>query len=187
MPVTHLTPSTYRHMPWKNGLGVTIEIARSPQQGDFDWRVSVARIDRDGPFSTFPGCDRVIVALDGAGMILTHPDTAAALAALEPWRFRGEWTTTCVLRGGAIRDFNVITRRDVFSAEVSILVLDAPHSLELAAATTILYCVSGHALADATPVAPDDTIIIEGAERLSIRPAGDRATLIRAEVSLSNG
>lgn len=109
--VTHLDPSAYRRMPWKNGLGVTTEIARSPRDGDFDWRVSIAQVAMNGPFSLFPGCTRIILALDGAGMILTagaHPEVA--LGPLEPWTFSGDVQTTCVLRDGPFRDFNVIAR-----------------------------------------------------------------------------
>ncbi len=177
MRITHLTPSHYRHMPWKNGLGVTTEIARSPREGEIDWRISVARIATDGPFSIFPGCDRVIVALDGAGMILTHHETGvvATLAALEPWSFRGEWTTSCALRGGPIRDFNVITRRAAFSANVSVLVIEGPLSIVLSAATTILYCVSGNP----EDMGPDDTLIIEDGVRLPLRGP---ATLIRVDL-----
>src|SRR6185369_11614525 len=68
-----LTPSDYRPMPWKNGGGRTIEIAVHPVGATLDafqWRVSIADIERDGPFSRFPGIDRTIVLLEGAGMHL---------------------------------------------------------------------------------------------------------------------
>jgi environmental stress-induced protein Ves len=47
-------------MPWKNGGGETTEIAVFPDGAglsDFDWRVSMARVDGDGPFSSFPGIE----------------------------------------------------------------------------------------------------------------------------------
>ncbi|MGE8565388.1 MAG: HutD family protein [Achromobacter sp.] len=56
--------------PWKNGGGVTrtlsVDAARQPPR----WRVSVADIDRDGPYSRFPGYDRVSVVLTGGGVEL---------------------------------------------------------------------------------------------------------------------
>ncbi len=192
MRVTHLNPSSYRQMPWKNGLGITTEIARRPQEGEIDWRVSVARVTADGPFSKFPGCDRVILALDGEGMILTHHETGAvaALGALEPWSFSGDWTTSCALREGAIRDFNVITRRAAFTAEVSVLFLDGPRSIDLTAATTLLYCASGDADTGSNltiHMNPDDTVIVDRAasstDCLPIRPPGERATVIRVDVT----
>lgn len=44
--------------PWKNGGGVTREIAAQPPGASLDgfaWRVSVADVAQPGPFSRFPG------------------------------------------------------------------------------------------------------------------------------------
>jgi len=191
MRLTHLEPASYIRMPWKNGQGITTEIARWPQNGELDWRISVARVTADGPFSHFPGCDRVILALDGAGMILTHHETGVvvSLSALEPWSFRGEWTTSCVLPAGGIRDFNVVTRRAAFSAEVSVLVLEGTRSIDLTAATTILYCVSGDAVTGSEltmQLASDDTVIAERTpslnECLPIRASSEQATVVRVDL-----
>ena len=68
-----LTPADYRRMPWKNGGGHTTEIAAEPPgagMASFAWRVSVADIAHDGPFSAFPGVDRTLVLLAGDGMRL---------------------------------------------------------------------------------------------------------------------
>ena len=64
--------------PWKNGGGTTREIAAFPPGAgldDFGWRLSVAEVERDGPFSVFSGVDRTIVLLDGAGMRLRDRNT----------------------------------------------------------------------------------------------------------------
>jgi len=85
--------------PWKNGAGLTREIAVGPVDAnfaDFDWRISVAEIARDAPFSAFPGIDRCIVLLQGRGMQLRSEDGAidmrlntpfelSALQARCPW------------------------------------------------------------------------------------------------------
>src|SRR4029077_2512621 len=68
-----LTPNDYRSMPWKNGAGRTTEIAVHPPGAALDafaWRVSIADVEQDGPFSRFPGIDRTIVLLGGSGMRL---------------------------------------------------------------------------------------------------------------------
>ncbi|MGH8124209.1 MAG: HutD/Ves family protein, partial [Rudaea sp.] len=79
-----------------------------------DWRISIAEIESDGAFSTFPQCDRHIALLDGNGMTLEFD--AAPAAALEQRlrfaRFDGEWQTRARLHDGPVRDFNVIARRD---------------------------------------------------------------------------
>ena len=79
-----ITPRTIRHgdcpvMPWKNGQGSTTELAIEPPGAaldGFDWRISIAELRGSGPFSTFPGYDRIIVQLDGPPMILTHGSNA---------------------------------------------------------------------------------------------------------------
>ncbi len=121
--LAHLTRARYREMPWKNGRGTTTEIARRPPgDGPFDWRVSSARVEATGPFSPFPGVDRVIVALDGDGLLLTHDDqgASATLPALQPYAFSGDWQTTGAPRGGPVRDFNVLWRRDRLRATVEV-------------------------------------------------------------------
>ncbi len=54
----------YRRMPWKNGSGETAEIAIWPDGvalDAFDWRISMARVAADGPFSAFAGVDRLSI------------------------------------------------------------------------------------------------------------------------------
>ena len=61
-----LPRAAYRRSVWKNGGGVTHEIIRVPAEGDFHWRLSVAEIDRSGPFSDFTGYSRTMVLLAGS-------------------------------------------------------------------------------------------------------------------------
>jgi environmental stress-induced protein Ves len=109
---------------WKNGAGVTREIAVSPcddGEAGFDWRISVAEVDRDVPFSAFPGIDRCIVLLSGAGMGLASVDGAIALRLDRPFaplRFSGDIAFDAALIDGACRDFNVMTRRGAWRSEV---------------------------------------------------------------------
>lgn len=100
----------HRHMTWANGAGSTAEIARSPADGDFDWRLSIADVTGDGPFSTLPGVDRTIVNLGGVEMVLTVDGIRHELERFVPFSFDGGATTTCEV-SGATRDFNLMTRR----------------------------------------------------------------------------
>jgi environmental stress-induced protein Ves len=123
-PISRLAADAHRDMPWRNGLGRTAEIARHPASGDgFDWRVSIATITSDGPFSAFPGCDRLLVPIAGAGLELVFPDGAIRRADLfTPLRFGGD--TPCdgrLLGPGPTRDLNVITRRDTMEHRVEIV------------------------------------------------------------------
>lgn len=116
-----ITPS-----PWKNGGGSTQEIVCwSPSAGleDFAWRISVATIDKDGAFSRFAGIDRQIMLLDGSGVRLRSQDAAATLDhALQqrgqPFAFAGDLPLDCTLLGGTSRDFNVMTRRGQWAAQL---------------------------------------------------------------------
>lgn len=102
--------------PWKNGGGSTTEIAIHPAGANFDnfdWRVSLATIAESGPFSVFPGVDRTIALVDGAGIILQFDD--ARRFTLTPshrvFQFPGEARVEATLKEGETRDFNVMTRR----------------------------------------------------------------------------
>ncbi|MFJ2774743.1 HutD family protein [Streptomyces sp. NPDC087300] len=124
--------SEYPSVPWKNGGGVTREVASgvvratasSAQPVDgFDWRVSVADVDTHGPFSPFPGIDRVITLVEGEGMVLTVDGRPQPVTPLDPFAFSGDATTNCRLKAGAVRDMNVMTRRGRATAQVRILSL----------------------------------------------------------------
>ncbi|GAA2686146.1 HutD family protein [Streptomyces lunalinharesii] len=111
--------------PWKNGGGVTTEVAARPEgagTGDFLWRVSIADVARSGPFSVFEGVERTITVVDGPGMALTVDGTLHVMAApYEPFAFSGDSDTQCELLGGPIVDFNVMVRRADATARVRIV------------------------------------------------------------------
>jgi environmental stress-induced protein Ves len=114
-------------MPWKNGGGVTREIVRIPLESrmdDFSWRVSIAELSAGGPFSTFEGIDRVIVLLRGAGVHLRSSDATIDHrldTPLVPFAFPGEAAISAELLGGPSSDFNVMTRRGSWKADVRII------------------------------------------------------------------
>lgn len=113
--------------PWRNGGGVTREIVRTPADADldaFDWRVSMADLSIDGSFSSFPGVDRVIVLLEGAGIHMRSRDGMIdhrLAAPLVPYIFRGDAIIDATLIVGPSRDFNVMTRRSAVRGELRIV------------------------------------------------------------------
>jgi len=146
-----LRTADYRRMRWKNGGGWTTELAASAstvEGGNFDWRISIAEIESDGAFSTFPGCDRYIALLDGPGMELQFDASEPVRLdqRLRFVRFDGEAKTFGRLLGGAVRDFNVMVRRDRVRAEVLHRPLVGPMVFLPEAATTwFVYLVAGQA------------------------------------------
>ncbi|MGW0884725.1 HutD/Ves family protein [Streptomyces sp. NPDC002671] len=111
--------------PWKNGGGVTSEVAARPEgagTGDFVWRVSLADVAQSGPFSVFEGVDRIITIVDGPGMALTVDGAPHVMATpYEPFAFSGDSGTLCELLGAPIVDFNVMVRRAEATARVRIV------------------------------------------------------------------
>jgi len=108
-----------RATPWRNGGGETTEIAVVPGSAsfdDFDWRISMARVASDGPFSEFAGIDRSLAVTTGSGLALTIGNAANVVldGNSEPVRFAGDTPTSARLLAGPITDLNVMTRRDRF-------------------------------------------------------------------------
>lgn len=127
-PYVHLRgPEVFRTTPWRNGGGITTELAIAPEGATvsdaFGWRLSTAQVASSGPFSRFEGCDRTLLLLDGEGMDLDHVahGQAAMARPFEPVRFSGDWDTTGTLRGGPCRDFNVITRREAWRHDLQVV------------------------------------------------------------------
>ncbi|WP_165185660.1 HutD/Ves family protein [Caulobacter soli] len=107
--------------PWKNGGGVTREVAAWPPgagMDDFDWRVSLADVAADGPFSAFPDVDRVLTVIDGEGLVLELEGQETLLQTGAPFAFPGEARVIARLTAGPIRDLNVMVRRGAWSARV---------------------------------------------------------------------
>jgi len=106
---------------WRNNGGWTRDVARdSSQEHDFSWRVSIADVEADGPFSRFEGFDRLLVLLDGVGMDLVCTESGEVLQlrpAATRARFAGEVAITAGLLDGPTTDFNVIWNRSRFSLE----------------------------------------------------------------------
>ncbi|WP_129308357.1 HutD family protein [Streptomyces sp. L2] len=111
--------------PWKNGGGLTAQVAVHPPGAgtdDFGWRVSVADVAAGGPFSAFPGVERIITLVEGAGMELVVDGVAHTVhEPYEPFVFSGDADTECRLLGGPIVDFNVMVRRAVAAARVRVV------------------------------------------------------------------
>src|SRR5918993_1541258 len=105
-------------VPWKNGGGTTAEVAAFPESSGFDtfgWRISVADVASDGPFSVFPGIDRTLIVVEGEGIELDVEGVAFRLDRMSPkLSFSGDDVTTGRLLSGPIRDLNVMTRSGQF-------------------------------------------------------------------------
>lgn len=138
-----------RPAPWKNGGGSTTEIAVWPPGtglDDFDWRISVAAITADGPFSRFAGIERSLLLLEGDGVRLRIDGAAAIVldAARPLLRFAGEAEVMAHVSmpvNSSTLDFNVMTRRA--SCRHTLTQLHGPQQLVRASAATLLFAAGG--------------------------------------------
>lgn len=157
-----LSPADYLPMPWKNGGGVTTQLAIHPAGAglhDFGWRISMARVGQPGPFSRFPGVDRSLAIVEGAGLTLSMPgrflsqiDEASAAYA-----FPGEWHIDSTLVDGAVTDFNVMTRRNGWTHKLERLRLDR-HVMLQGADDAFIYCAQGQACANEVVLTAGDAL-----------------------------
>ena len=135
----------YKRMPWKNGGGETAEIAVSPKDAglaDFDWRISMATVASDGPFSAFADVDRTLTILCGEGMALDIAGKHLTLTpSSAPHAFPADVATSATLLGGTVVDLNVMTRRGHYIHVVEKLAL--PYLGKRNEATEFVFCTSG--------------------------------------------
>jgi hypothetical protein len=127
-------------MPWRNGGGVTRQYVSHPGADPFEWRVSLAEVDRSGPFSAFPGIDRILVVLSGNGMVLHADGEAVRMHRLDTHRFAGEQHVHAELIDGATTDLNLFWQRGSFTADVHLAVLPCHVP---AGAQSVVYVVEG--------------------------------------------
>ena len=116
-----LTLNDYKKMPWKNGQGVTFEIARDKGDtlDDFGYRISMADVASDGAFSLFKNKARLLSVIDGAGIHLTiDKDDEMTVKTFDVIVFDGSSDVDSTLLDGAIRDLNVIYDPQLFDANL---------------------------------------------------------------------
>lgn len=109
-------------VPWKNGGGVTREVAIRPPGAsveNFDWRVSIAEVREAGPFSRFDNIDRTLMILRGR-LGLKFDDANMELSpGSAPFAFAGDAECFGTPIGGPVMDLNVMVRRGRCAARVA--------------------------------------------------------------------
>ncbi|MGW5851712.1 HutD/Ves family protein [Streptomyces sp. NPDC055254] len=172
---------------WKNGGGVIREIAVRPEgagTGDFAWRVSLADVRADGPFSAFPDVDRTLTLAEGAGMDLA---VAGAHRLVDeryaPQDFAGDEPTDCRLLAGPVVNFNVMFRRGSVRARTAV-VRGALGVCVPAGETLLVVALEGTAVLEGAGEAPAfgldpyDALLADGPYDTTVRTAG-RAAVVR--------
>ncbi|MFI5084957.1 MAG: HutD family protein [Actinomycetales bacterium] len=126
----------YAELPparWANGGGTTRVLA-SKYLGDGDaaelqWRLSIAEVAAAGPFSAYPGLDRILTVVAGELVLLTIDGAEQPLERYRPHKFSGDSEAGASLPTGPVMDLNVMTRRGAYRGFTTILELSKkrPH------------------------------------------------------------
>lgn len=113
---------------WKNGGGSTKQLLIWPKGAglsNFDFRISIATISSDGPFSLFHGIDRQLCILEGEGVKLKikgndlgQSEEIVLRPNDPPFCFSGETKIESMLLDKKVLDFNVMTRRGNYTARI---------------------------------------------------------------------
>ena len=122
-----IAPTAFKTQAWKNGGGITHEIAREEDAGQILWRLSIAEVTSDGPFSAFPGLARILTVIDGAGLYLDAEGTRLSALPLKPCTFPGQLAPDCHCIDGPVRDLNLIYDPTRIAGAVTSLGSDTSH------------------------------------------------------------
>lgn len=190
LPARIIPANEYRRERWRNGAGWTREICCVPAREDWHWRLSIAEIEQDAPFSRFPGVDRELVLLRGNGLRLRFDD--GETRQLDPphdrLRFAGERAVSGELVDGRTEDFNLMWRRDAVTTQLWHRPLVGPMVVFVNPGSAwVVHLLAGHAhfAADAglPQLAMGDTVILAAGESRSryVLDGGGEALLIRID------
>lgn len=150
-------------MPWKNGLGVTREIAREPSSGDFDWRLSLASMPVEAEFSPFPGVDRRLGVVDGGELEIQIADRVERVAVGGvPVVFGGMDVVVARPLGEPVTDLNLMSKNESHVGS-----LDAVTAGRYESTAPLVFVVA----------------LVDG---LTVDAAGERSTLRRLDTFLGS-
>lgn len=186
-----LRNNDHRRMPWKNGGGETVEVIVHPEDAslsDFGWRVSMATVASDGPFSVFPGIDRTLAVLSGDGMDLTIEGLGDRLLtpASAPLPFPADAPTTARLTGGPITDLNVMTRRGAFGHTLTHHVVKGSTALPASSGERLLLALEPLGVSTTEGLIglqPLDALVLGGSEKADVLAAGETTAFYLVEIT----
>lgn len=182
MTIELLPAAARAAVPWRNGGGVTREVAVHPKGSGFDtldWRVSIAQVRSAGPFSSLPGLDRRLAVLEGTLSLVIEQAPELRLSPATPaLHFPGEVPVQAHPVDGPVMDLNIMTRRGRFSSALTLH--RAQHRTPLASGAATLVVLALTDLVLTAGKAEWQLSYLDGARieddcALEIRPRGDEA------------
>jgi environmental stress-induced protein Ves len=185
MNIAHLRAGDFTRQPWKNGAGVTTQLALHEEGERWVWRLSLAEVAQSGPFSDFAGYERTIMLVEGAGMELEVDGRATDALRLpyRPFVFDGGARTRCSLLSGPVKDLNLIVDRARAGASLDVIDTNRFRGTRLEARWTLAYALRGwtRVVADAVEctLAPGELLRLDGARGADLDLVGlDQSALV---------
>jgi len=165
---------------WKNGGGITRDIAGASVHGNHIWRLSMADVTYDGPFSNFAGFVRILTVIKGRGMALESHDGILQAEPRIPVRFDGGLNIFARLKSDASTNLNLMF--DPNYCEGDVVILQGPHHERLKPTATqeiSVHCLNGTlSINSDTLLSPDDTVLLNSLDCEILLKEGDAAVLI---------
>jgi uncharacterized protein len=184
-------------MPWANGAGVTREVVAEPAD-EWTWRLSVADVTTDGPFSMLPGVQRSIALLEGDGFVLHFGDGRRHVITTphQPLPFSGGDEVMCTLVGSAVSDLNLMERSGQRTLELSFMTLEAGERVEvrLARAAIVVagevdvaacHAAERGAADQIVRLATLDAVIVENDSTIAVRSTTGQGAVVAAVVAVA--
>ena len=169
--------------PWKNGGGVTRQIAAYPEDAgldDFGWRISTARVESEGPFSHFAGIDRTLAIVEGQLQFAQEGQALRTVGVNDaPLVFAGEAAVTAAPLGGSVLDFNLMTRRGRWRSGLAMQLLRGSEAVTIDAPAKgwiFVYVAAGNS---AFEVGEPETLL-QAADGMLLAP-GDAGIRLRSQ------
>ena len=165
---------------------MTLEIARDPLAGEsFTWRLSLADIAQDGPFSAYPGYRRALVLVRGDDLRLKfhRHGTQRLCPTRRGTRFEGDWNTECTIPQGPCTDLSLIVHKG--SADSPACIVRAPSVLALTSRRTFVLSADLHSVlfilagtAGIRELREHRVRLARTRDTLLVRPGADRTLLL---------
>ncbi len=108
---------------WRNGGGTTRPLAGHPDGG---WRISLADVECDGPYSRFHGMERLSLIVSGAGVCLRDGTRTVTLSPGQTVSFDGDIAWDASLRDGPVVALNAMAAHGRFVARIMPLMDSRP-------------------------------------------------------------
>ncbi len=176
--LTPLPPESFRSKPWKNGGGITLDIADATAPGadpsgweGMVWRLGRTAIVQPGPFSDLTGYERLQAVIVGSGLVLDGSSGAIDLRRpFVPVRYDGGLPLVSRLENGPVEVVNLIVDRAMCRADLA--APEPGETLALASADLVVPMPG-----EAVPLAPAIHILYAPGEAVTARCGSEAIAL----------